>query len=178
MNNNLDTSYFDLWGNICELTKDELLYFEETVAFVKKALSVDIDISPCNHEKVHKGKGKEALGVFYTSDLEELSKDCYITIDNYFIHECYREKFHGDINLNFKSLEEVICHEIAHSKQFRHCKKHSRIATELLDRVETSRAGSSKGRLDEMIANAEVERDMAVREKGCALAATAHEVCL
>lgn len=169
----IDYSYFDLDDKPCELTVDEVGFFDYTVSIVKKALSVDIPIYPCNHEREYKGnKSKNALGIFYTSDPDNPKKDCFITIDNFFIHECYEEMYHGAFNLNFQSLEEVICHEIAHSEKFRHCKTHERITNELLKRVQQymkSQEISIKvisGGLDEKIIAAKMSDRKKRGEKG------------
>lgn len=134
-----DNTYYDLNEKKTELTKDELEYFQGVVKEIKEVLKVDYPIVNRNHEVEMPKKSKEALGVFYTSDKKDPKRDCFITIDNFFIHECYEEKFHGSYNFTFQSLEEVICHEIAHSEQFQHCKKHSKIAKEMLEKVMTRR---------------------------------------
>lgn len=142
-----DNFYLDLNDEVCELTEVELRYFRDTVNEIQHILDVEIPIYNRDHEKDFVGKNKEALGLFYTDDKEYPQKDCFITIDNFFIHECYEEKYHGAYNLSFQTLEEVICHEIAHSEQFRHCKRHERITQELLDKIKASRKQSLEGRI-------------------------------
>lgn len=128
--------YLDLWDRPTSLTAEEIAYFRETVECVKKALGVEVEIINRDHYREMDGKHREAHGIFYTNDTKAPAKDCLITIDNLFIHDCYREKFHGEFNLNFESLEHVICHEIAHMSQFRHCKKHSKLTEELYEKVQ------------------------------------------
>ena len=128
--------YLDLWDNPTSLTQEELDFFWAAVGDVKAALGVDVDITNRDHTREMDGQHKEALGIFYTSDPKNPAEDCFITIDNYFIHECYMERFHGELNLNFESLEHAICHEIAHMTQFRHCKRHTRITEELYEKVQ------------------------------------------
>ena len=136
-----DDTYYDLNGTLCELTRKELGFFNETVALVKETLNIDVDIFCCNHEREFAGtRSKEALGICHTSDPDDPKKDCFITIDNYFVHECYEEVYHGAYNLNFTTLEEVICHEIAHLEKWRHCKTHKRITEDLLRRVRGEKA--------------------------------------
>lgn len=137
-----DNSYLDFDDNFKELTEAELQYFRDTVNEIQQILDVEIPIYNRNHEKDFVGKHKEALGIFYTNDKDYPQKDCFITIDNFFIHECYEEKYHGAYNLSFQTLEEVICHEIAHSEQLRHCKRHERITQELLGKVKSFQEGS------------------------------------
>ena len=57
-----------------------------------------------------------------------------ITIDNYFIHEKYESIFNGGFDIEPETLESVISHEIAHRYKFRHCKAHSRITREILEK--------------------------------------------
>lgn len=128
--------YLDLWGKSVSLTQEELDFFWGVVGDVRSALGVEIEITNRDHESAFTGKSKNANGCFYTSDPKNPSEDCFITIDNFFIHECYCEKFNGELNLSFQSLEEVLCHEIAHMEKFRHGKGHTKLTEELLGKVQ------------------------------------------
>ncbi len=147
-------TYLDVWGRPQPLTATELTYFRETVSLVKEALDISIEITNRDHERDMPGKGREAYGIFYTQDPKNPSADCFITIDNYFIHECYEEKYHGALNLSFESLESVICHEVAHATKFRHCKSHTQLSQAYLRQVEDYCAQIQKKPLDEKIRSA------------------------
>jgi hypothetical protein len=125
-------TYLDLYDAPAELTIEELTYFYNTVNHIKAVLHINIEITNRDHETL-KGKEKEACALIYKSTTDD--NDCFITVDNFFIHECFMEKFHGAYNLSFVTLEKAICHEIAHITQWQHCKKHSRITEELYNRV-------------------------------------------
>lgn len=137
-------TYSDLYGNKTALTTEEKEYFLNTVNRIKSSLGVELEITNRDHETAFTGKSKEALGIFYTEDPNVPKEDCYITIDNFFIHECYMADTKGELNLSFQTLEEVICHELAHRDKFRHGKGHRKLTNELLSRVS----------LDEKIASA------------------------
>ena len=129
-----NNKYEDIYGNIVDLTVEELNWF---YGIVLKFQILDeakgIEITNRNHEELS-GKSKEALGVFYTDDQKDKNADCFITIDNYFIHEQFEWVFNGKYNLSFETLESVISHEIAHRIQFRHCKRHTRLTAEILEK--------------------------------------------
>lgn len=146
--------YLDLYDTPSVLTQEELSYFQETVNLIRSALGVSVPIYNRDHERDLWGKHKDAYGLFYTSDPKDPAADCFITIDNYFIHECYEAKFHGKWSPTFETLERAICHEIAHMVQFRHCKRHTSITEEYLKRVEAYQAQSLKPTLAEQIAAA------------------------
>lgn len=122
MNNN---QYTDAYDNITELTEHELTFFYDTVNKVKTALQIECDISNYDHELI-KGH-KNALGICYTDNFEQFS----ITIDNYYISECYK----GLDFISGQTLEEVICHEIAHMQQWRHGEKHTEVMKEYLSKL-------------------------------------------
>lgn len=149
--NPFDNNYRDFRDRPATLTKEELCYFHDTVALIRVVLGVSIPIYNRDHERDMDGKHKNALGIFYTDDPKDPAADCFITIDNFFIHECYEEKFKGAWNLSFESLEGAICHEIAHMTQFRHCKRHKALTGELLRRVEDYQAQRNKPSLDAQI---------------------------
>lgn len=113
-------------------------YFNKIVEDIKIKLGIDILISSCDHETI-KGH-KEALGIAYSYDKENVYQ---ITIDEYFIHECYFDflwnkgcRNRGIVpKVEQKSIEDVICHEIAHMTYWEHGKKHSKLTKELLDKL-------------------------------------------
>ncbi len=124
--------YEDIYGNMVDLTEEELNWFYGIVAkFQMLEEAKGIEIVNRNHEELS-GKSREALGQFYTDDPKDEKADCFITIDNYFIHEQFEWVFNGKYNLAFETLENVIAHEIAHRFQFRHCKRHKRLTAEIL----------------------------------------------
>lgn len=128
--------YLDLWDNPASLTQEELDFFWAAVGDVRAALEVDVEITNRDHYREMSGKHKEANGIIYAIDPKNPAEDCFITIDNFFIHECFMEKFHGELNLSFESLEHVICHEIAHMSKWRHGKGHTRLTEELFEKVQ------------------------------------------
>lgn len=120
------------------MTRQE--YFDSTVQKVLTSIgcTMQIDISILNHDTI-KGKDSEAIGICWR--YEENNNITYkITIDEFFVDECYsyfiEDKFYSTWELNGKTLEEVICHELAHIQQWNHCKRHRQITQELLSRVE------------------------------------------
>ena len=128
-----DNKYLDLYDNQAELTQDELNWFYDIVSkFQQLPEASGIQILNRNHDELAK-RDREAYGIFY-QPLSGSSSDCFITIDNYFIHEMYGVTFYNDFNLAFETLEGCIAHEIAHKYQFRHCKRHTRIAAEILEK--------------------------------------------
>lgn len=127
-----NNKYEDIYGNMVDLTAEELKWFYGIVAkFQMLDEAKGIEIVNRNHEELG-GKSKEALGEFYTDDPKDENADCFITIDNYFIHEQFEWVFNGKHNLTFDTLENVIAHEIAHRFQFRHCKRHARLTARIL----------------------------------------------
>lgn len=127
-----NNKYEDIYGNMVELTTEELSWFYSIVEnFKRLPESEGIEITNRNHDEF-KDKSKEALGVFYTDCPNDIHAKAMITIDNYFIHEQFECVFNGSYNLSFETLEGTISHEIAHRFQFRHCKRHQRITDEIL----------------------------------------------
>jgi len=112
-------------------------YFNQTVQKVLSSIgcTIDISITIMDHEKL-KGKDSEARGICWRSQ----DNNYHITIDEFFVHECYTyfilDSFSSTWELNGKTLEYVICHELAHIQQWNHCKKHRAITNELLSMVE------------------------------------------
>ena len=115
--------YSDLHNNMIELMPEELTYFYDTVNRIKNALKIECNISNYNHDLI--GGHKNALGICYTDDFKQF----FITVDNYYIHEC----FIGYDFLSGQTLDEVICHEIAHMTVWRHGKKHTELMNKYLE---------------------------------------------
>lgn len=129
-----NNKYEDIYGNMVELTADELSWFYSIVENFKKLPEADgIEITNRNHDEFN-DKSKESLGVFYTNYPNDIHAKSLITIDNYFIHEQFDCVFNGGYNLSFETLESTISHEIAHRFQFRHCKRHARLTAEILEK--------------------------------------------
>lgn len=132
----MDIIYTDLYGEEAYLTTQEINWFRNVCELCKAATSINLPIEPHNHEKLH-GKQKEALAFICTDNTADpLSGDTMISVDTYFIHECYEEVFKGICNLSFTTLEEAISHEYAHCFQWRHCKRHDRITQMIYQRIE------------------------------------------
>ena len=132
----MNIAYLDLYDNLTELTEAEIKWFSGICNDCMEATGIKILIECADHYRENKGKSKEALGTFHTDNIESpLDGDCKITIDNYFIHECYEEVFNNGFNLNFEDLEHVIAHEFAHGFQWRHCKRHAQLTEELYQKI-------------------------------------------
>lgn len=132
----MNTLYLDLLDNPTNLTEAETQWFSEICKDCIESTGINILIECADHYGEYKGKSKEALGIFHTNNIENpLNGDCKITIDNYFIHECYEEVFNNGYNLNFEDLEHVIAHEFAHAFQWRHCKRHTRLTEEIYQKI-------------------------------------------
>jgi len=110
-------------------------YFNSTVKKVLTQIecTLKINITILDHNTL-KGQHKNALGICWSDN-----NNYYITIDEFFVHECYTYFILDSIcstwELNGQTLEKVICHELAHIQQWNHCKKHDRIMCELYDMV-------------------------------------------
>lgn len=112
-------------------------YFNSTVERVLTQIgcTMNISITMLDHDTL-KGKEKEALGLCWRSH----DNNYHITIDEFFVHECYTyfelDSICSSWELNGgKTLEYVVCHELAHIQQWNHCKKHRDITSELLSSV-------------------------------------------
>lgn len=127
--------YTDFKDDTYELTDDELDWFFTIANRMQCAITRHVDILPYNHELLP-GINKEALGVFYTASKSEPAKDCFITIDTWFIHEKYDEAINNVVTICEESLEEVIAHELAHTDKYRHCKYHTRLTHAIVDAYE------------------------------------------
>ena len=116
------------------LNTNEQQYFNEVLNSITNNLDVRIPIISYDHEKLT-GESKKALGCAW-SENEGVSV-YQITIDEFFIQECYNnslwnQRKGGYPKLVKESLEEVVCHEIAHMMHWRHGKKHTELTNRLL----------------------------------------------
>ena len=142
----MNTGYLDVYDKPTQLTEEELAWFQKVCKECIEATGIDILIDCDDHYARHTGKTKDALGTFQTDNIENpLAGNCRITIDNFFIHECYEEVFNNTPNLSFDTLEHVIAHELAHAEQWRHCKRHSTITEELYEKIKSYQNGMETG---------------------------------
>lgn len=113
------------------LTEEEVKFFNDTVARIKYSVNVRVPIEPMNHEQLT-GRNKEALGICWAEDDGTGKPTPFrITIDEFFIHECFVALEKPYMKIEPETLEQVIAHEIAHLHVWRHGKKH----TELTQRI-------------------------------------------
>ena len=100
----METAYEDLYDNPATLTESEMSWFETICRQCTEAVELeeDIPIYSMNHSRL-KGKSKEAYGIIWKAE-----DQTYITIDTYFIHECYESVFHNAWNVTFETLEHVM----------------------------------------------------------------------
>lgn len=119
------------------LSLQEAEFFATIVARFRRAVGVDCPIEPMDHEQLN-GKHKEALGCCWKRiDSENKGAFYLITIDEYFIHECFVALEKPYIAMEPQTLEEVIAHEIAHLSQWRHGKRHNELTACILSKYET-----------------------------------------
>lgn len=124
------TKYTDYAGRWCELTEAEQAYFRTIVFKVLNAVDINIPVYTCDHEPL---PGCEnALGMHWKNE----EGDEFITIDTFFIHECYDVAFNGAYNINGEDLVSVLCHELAHIRYRRHTKYHAELTEKLIAIVE------------------------------------------
>ena len=129
----IDISYTEFDGTLARLTGPELNYFYKIADEMRESVDRWIQIIPDNHDNLE-GKSKEALGCFYTTSKgEPFTEDCLITIDTWFIHECYISEVEVIPSIEPQTLVSVIAHELAHSDKFRHCKYHTRLTYLIID---------------------------------------------
>ena len=64
------TSYLDLLDNPTELSEDELEWFKNICKDCIAATGINIRIECDDHHTAYKGKSKEALGLFHTTDIQ------------------------------------------------------------------------------------------------------------
>lgn len=131
------TTYTDYLERPTELSAEELSWFYGVVEKAKRATGCTVDIVPFDHD-LYAGKSKDALGCCVTTDPKNQLGDgveTYITVDCYFIDECFRSRFFGDILISGDTLEGVLAHEIAHLYVWRHGKRHSALTESLLGKI-------------------------------------------
>jgi len=111
-------------------------YFDTTVKKVLTQIdcTMDISITMLDHDTLD-GKHKRASGICYKYENGEYA----ITIDEFFVTECYEyfvmNKRFSTWELVGETLEQVICHELAHIHIWRHGKKHTEFMYKLLSHV-------------------------------------------
>ena len=131
------TTYKDYLDRETELTAEELSWFHEVIDKAKTATGyTNVRIIAYDHELV--SGHEEALGICSTSNPNDSlspESDTYISIDNYFIDECYNAVFFKKIKITPESIEEVMAHELAHLKVWRHGKRHSKETRRLLEQI-------------------------------------------
>lgn len=131
------TTYSDYLDRKTELTTDEVKWFNDIVAKAQNATGCVIPIIPYDHDLYSKNH-RDALGCCITTDpTNQLGEyvETFITIDCYFINECYRHEFKGDFLIAGETLQEVIAHEIAHLYVWRHGKKHTAMTEKILRQI-------------------------------------------
>ena len=142
-------TYSDLYGNIVSLTREELDYFHSTAARIQSILGTNVPIYNRDHDEL-KGRRREALGLFYSEDPKDPAAECFITIDNYFIHECFEVEYHGAFRVEPQRLEDVICHELAHREKFRHGKGHTALTQKYEAAIEQASKSSDAKNLSSL----------------------------
>ena len=85
-----DYNYTDERNQPAKLMPDEVAYFDHIAALALAVTGAKINIYTRDHESIE--GSRNALGLYWWSD--DLD-DQFITIDNYFIHECYRAEVLG-----------------------------------------------------------------------------------
>lgn len=133
-------TYTDIYGDPTELTAAEVHWFYAVVAQARRVTGYTVDIIPFDHD-LYGSKHRDALGCCVTNNpknpLDE-NAATYISVDSYFIHEKYIERFEGEPSIESATLEEVIAHEIAHLYVWRHGKKHTRLTGELYEKIKAA----------------------------------------
>lgn len=137
------TTYTDYRYRPTELTQEEQNWFYSLVDQAKRVTGCKVEILPYDHD-LYDSKSKNALGCCITNTPDSplsINADTFITIDCYFIHECFRREFYGEFTLESQTMPEVIAHEIAHLYVWRHGKKHTAKTQELLKLMLDSSCG-------------------------------------
>jgi len=114
-------------------------YFTKTVQKVLTSIgcTMEIPITILDHETL-KGKDRQALGLCWK---DEVNNTYNITIDEFFVKECYLYfELNSIVGMTWElgsgdTLEKVICHELAHVGHWRHGKKHTELTNKLLSKV-------------------------------------------
>ena len=132
-----DNSYFGEHGHKVALTEDELAYFRSVVDSVQNILGVVIDVRNLDHKWEFFGHDLKAKapGLFHADDPHRPWENCFITIDNLFIHKCYVANLMGKWRVEEVSLEEVLCHQIAHMSFYRTCKQYRELVNKFVARI-------------------------------------------
>lgn len=116
------------------LSVEEKNYFDGIVNKAYKLFNINVPIESFDHEQLD-GRSKNALGCVWKYEGEEVYK---ITIDEYFIQECYSEYarklgiYKGFIyKVGNDTLEHTLAHELAHMVYWKHGKKHTELTSNL-----------------------------------------------
>lgn len=128
------TTYTDYRYRPTKLTDEELDWFYAQVEQAKQATGCEVEILPYDHD-LYDSKSRNALGCCVSDNPQNpLAEDAdsYITVDCYFIHECFRRDLYGELAIEKQTVLEVLAHEIAHLYVWRHGKKHTAKTQELL----------------------------------------------
>ena len=132
-----ETNFYTNFENqVQSLTVEEINWFNSIVDIftnLDKCKNLKVNIIHSDHEQYNSKKEQEALGLFYTNKPNIIETLNFISIDNFFIHECYETIFNNKYNLSGSTLEKTLAHEFAHCYQFRHCKRHNKITQEILE---------------------------------------------
>lgn len=124
-----NTTYTDEYNRPSKLTDEEMQYFCETVTSVLSATGILARIAPRDHEEIP--GSEEALGICWRSE----DGDQFITIDNYFIHERFCIERGSWLAIENATLTDVICHELAHLRYWRHTKRHAALTAQYIAMV-------------------------------------------
>lgn len=115
-------------------------YFDSIVSKVlnQTGYTKEISITFLDHDTLDDKKAQTSYGICYKLENGTFS----ITIDKYFVTECYDyfildSKFSSWALNDGRTLEKVICHELAHTMKgaWNHGKKHTNLTNELLSKV-------------------------------------------
>ena len=131
------STYSDYRNRPTALTESQLEWFFENVERAKKATGCTVDIIPWDHEMMD-SKHRDALGIICTQNPDNTlgeDVDTYITIDCYYIDECWRHEFNHDYLISGENLLHVIAHEIAHLTVWRHGKRHTNLTEKLYEQI-------------------------------------------
>ena len=109
------------------LTAAEEAYFQKTLSRIKYSVNFWVPVEVMDHETL-KGWHKNALGICWAEDDGNGKPIPFkITIDEYFVQECFAALEAPYMKVEPETLEEVIAHEIAHLHCWRHGKKHTEL---------------------------------------------------
>jgi len=116
-------------------------YFNSTVQKVlfEIGCTMDINITMIDFDTIKelpKKTKNQAIGICWQNEFGQYR----INIDEFFVGECYKY-FVLDSKISTwelcegETLEQVICHELAHTQVWNHTKKHTNLTNELLSKV-------------------------------------------